>query len=241
MNVRNKVPEKDNKYYLKKPFGYNPCILGNPDNRLYKHSVLADCTGAVVGRFNELCAPKCKYLTAGYPGDYLTAANKQGLEIGATPRPGCVIVMLKPGTKYGHVICVEKQSGGKYYTFESGWNYKKGKYINNRWISKSNNFGMSSDYEFAGCIFNPNIDPYDIPPEDFSTRKEPKGVHVKFVQWVLVKENCYAVNTNAEIDGSAGKRTQEAIKVYQKRYGLTVDGIAGKNTCAQMIKDHAIV
>ena len=241
MNIRKTAPAADNKYYLKKPFGYNPCILGNENNRQYTHSVLADCTGYVVGRFGETQKDRCNYISAGYPGTYIKTAKAQGLEVGTTPKNGCIIVMVKSDGLNGHVMFCEKASGGKYYISESGWHFKKGLFMRNRWTSKAANFGMSSDYKFTGCIYNPNIDPYDIPPATFSTRKEPKNKpYVKFVQWVLVREECYKDNTNIEIDGSAGARTVEAIKVYQKKHGLAIDGSAGPKTCAVMINDHAL-
>lgn len=242
MNARTSNPSKTNKYYLKSPAGYNPCILGNPDNRLYPDSVLADCTGAAVGRFNELIgAKKCKYLGPGYPGDYMRYAKTQGLETGSVPRPGAVCVMLKADGKHGHVFCIEKVSGGRSFTFESGWNYRKGKYINNRWVKAKNNFGMSADYKLTGYIYNPNVDPYPVPPASFNTHYTKKGDYVKFVQWVLVKEKCYENNTPAEIDGSAGSRTIAAVKVYQAKHGLKIDGWAGRQTCGQMKTDHAII
>lgn len=242
MEVRKTNPGPDNKYYLRKNAGWNPCILGNSNNRLYPDSVLANCVGAAVGRFNELNrANNCDLLGNRYPGGFISLAKSQGLETGDTPRPGCVVVMLKSDNLNGHVISIEKVSGGKYYTFESGWNYAKGKFISNRWVSKANNFGMSSAYRFASCIYNPGVDPYPIPPENFDTYYTRKGSYVKFVQWALVKEKCYENNTAAEIDGSAGPRTQAAIKKYQAKYGLKVDGWAGPETCGHIKKIYAII
>ena len=35
-------------------------------------------------------------------------------------------------------------------------------------------------------------------------------------------------------DGKFGDKTRDAVKAFQSKYGLTPDGIAGKNTLAQM-------
>lgn len=238
MEIRRTVPDPKNKYYLKLPAGYSPCILGNPDNRLYPNSVLANCVGWVTGRFNETQQNnKSRYLGNLMPGSFLGKAKAQGLETGTVVKPGCVIVMLKADKKNGHVIFIEKVSGGSYYTSESGWSYAKGHYMTNRWISKAKNYGMSSEYHFAGCIYNPNIDPYEIPPADFNTYKTPKSKYVKFIQWVLIKEGFYT----GEIDGIAGAKTKEAVKAYQKKHGLNIDGWAGPKTISVMKADHALI
>ena len=241
MDIRRTVPDKNNKYYLKEPAGYNPCILGNVNNRLYTYSVLANCVGAAVARFNEICAPDCRWLGNRYPGGFIPLAKEQGLETGTDVRPGCIVVMLHSDGITGHVFNIEKVSQGRFYTFESGWNYPKGKYIENRWVTKNQNFGKNSSYKFAGCIYNPNIDPYDIPPDDFSSYKTRTGKYIRFIQWVLVKEGCYKNGSEKDIDGSAGPKTQEAVKVYQKKHGLSVDGWAGPKTIKQMKTDHALI
>ena len=242
MDIRREVPDQKNKYYLKQPAGWNPCILGNPNNRLYPMSVLANCVGYAVGRFNEVIQEgKCRYLGSKNPGGFIPLAKKQGLDTGDVVRPGCIVVMLKSDNDNGHVIFIEKISGGSYYSSESGWSYPKGQYVHNRWIKKANNFGMSSEYHFAGCIYNPNIDPFDIPPDDFSTYYTRRGSYVKFVQWVLVLEGCYVNNVPSEIDGIAGDKTKRAIMVYQKKHGCKVDGWAGPETVGVMKADHALI
>ena len=242
MEVMTKIPGSKDKYYLKAPAGYNPCILGNPKNRLYPESVLANCVGYAVGRFNALCrSNKCSWLGNRNPGGFIKLALEQGLSIGTVPKPGCCVVLVKDDGTNGHVQIVEKISGGKYYISESGWNYRKGHFLNNRWVTKAGNFGMSAEYHFKGVIYNPCVDPYEIPPEHFSTHKTPKSPYVKFIQWVLIKENCYAAGTDASIDGSAGPATKKAIMAYQRKHALKVDGWAGAQTISQMKKDWAIV
>ena len=241
MDIRKTNPGPDNKYYLRVPEGWNPCILGNANNRLYPDSVLANCIGAAVGRFNELTrSGGCDLLGNRYPGALLDLARVQGLEIGDTPRPGCVVVMLKSDNLNGHVINIEKVSGGKYYTFESGWNYTPGVYISNRWVSKSNNFGMSTDYRFAGCIYNPCVDPYAF-AQEYVNKWHRTGPGVKAVQWVLNREGCYEPGSDNSIDGSCGPATIAAIENYQRAHGLEVDGSAGPLTQAQMKNDWYII
>lgn len=242
MEVRTTVPDSKNKYYLKQPAGWSKCILGNPDNRLYPNSVLCNCVGYAVSRFNELCRENNdKWLGNRNPGGFIPLAKEQGLKTGDAIKPGCCVVLLKHDKNNGHVLIVEKVSGGSYYISESGWGYKKGHFLTNRWTSKAKNFGMSTEYKFAGCIYNPGVDPYEIPPADFNTYHTKKSKYVKFIQWALIKEKCYANNSEAEIDGSAGAKTKEAIKAYQKKHGLKIDGWAGPDTISVMKKDYAIM
>lgn len=53
-----------------------------------------------------------------------------------------------------------------------------------------------------------------------------KGEQVKRLQKFLN----WAVNAKLSVDGSLGKKTSDAIKKYQKTYGLTVDGFFGKKS-----------
>lgn len=62
--------------------------------------------------------------------------------------------------------------------------------------------------------------------------KGDKGNAVKALQGLLVC-NGYA---GAYVDGDFGKGTKDAVMDYQKKNGLTVDGIAGKNTFSKLCK-----
>jgi peptidoglycan hydrolase-like protein with peptidoglycan-binding domain len=57
-----------------------------------------------------------------------------------------------------------------------------------------------------------------------------KGDSVKWVQWSLNK----IMNTGLGIDGSCGPKTVEAIKAFQKKYGLAVDGSFGSESRGKM-------
>ena len=57
-----------------------------------------------------------------------------------------------------------------------------------------------------------------------------RGEEVKEIQRRLKKWDYY----NGAIDGIYGTQTKEAVIKFQKKNGLTADGIAGKNTLAKM-------
>ena len=66
-------------------------------------------------------------------------------------------------------------------------------------------------------------------PIDNSLKKGSKGNKVKELQTKLNK-----VGNNLVVDGSFGSATEKAVKAFQKKYGLTVDGIAGPNTIKKL-------
>lgn len=65
--------------------------------------------------------------------------------------------------------------------------------------------------------------PYTKPKVNL--KKGSKGVGVKWLQFELNKRGY-----NLTIDGDFGTKTDKAVRDFQKKNGLTVDGIVGKNT-----------
>ena len=62
--------------------------------------------------------------------------------------------------------------------------------------------------------------------DDNSLRKGATGTAVKTLQTNLKKLGFYT----AYVDGSFGATTESAVKAFQKKYGLTADGVAGSAT-----------
>ncbi len=62
--------------------------------------------------------------------------------------------------------------------------------------------------------------------DDDSLRKGATGTAVKMLQTNLKKLGFYT----AYVDGSFGSTTESAVKAFQKKYGLTADGVAGSAT-----------
>lgn len=65
-------------------------------------------------------------------------------------------------------------------------------------------------------------------------RRGDKGEQVKALQRMLCAMG-YDLGT-AKVDGDFGKKTCEAVRAYQKKNNLTVDGIVGKNTWSKLLK-----
>lgn len=223
---RTELPETGNKYYNRPPAGENPCIAGNYPYNSGKDArtgfpgldVLPNCTGFATGYFNELLgADACKYL-----GDYMayymiTAAKKQGLEIGNTPKPGACMCW---GGGSGHVAIVAQViSKTVVLTAESGWNTTKLMWNQIR-QKGSGNWGENS-HTFQGFIYLPGLEfefcPYTEPTAPIS--KGTKGTAVKWMQWSL-----NWLGYGLAVDGSFGPASDKALRDFQSRFGLPVTG-----------------
>lgn len=233
------APKRTDKYFIMKTHGgWSPCIEGNNAHGLrpFPGSVLPNCVAAATGAFNKIIGAKaCKYLGNTNAENFLALAKKQGLQTGSKPRPGCVMVWEGIGSKAGHVAFVNDLQGETAKTWESGWNYKT-KLINERSLTKgAGNWGMSSAYKYIGSIYNPAVNPYKTPRNVGTIKKGSSTASIKWLQWNLVQAGCYTINNASQIDGSFGKKTEAALKKYQKKAGdLTVDGHAGPKTQAKM-------
>lgn len=169
---RTTKPDPTNKYYISSRYdgkkGWNPCILGN--NKIVGRdpylNVLPNCVGWSVGRFNENVGKEnCDFL-------YIIGGNNnakhlydnaisQGLEVGAEPREGAVVVWSSSGC--GHVANVERVECDKIRVSQSGWDttaknrmwfadHYKG---NGDWIEGTDYYWMKGKYKLKGFIYLP--------------------------------------------------------------------------------------
>lgn len=241
MKLRKTAPGPENKYYLKAPAGYNPCILGNSTNRQYPDSVLANCVGGAVGLFNEMRgAGNCNLLGNRNPDSMAALASSQGLEIGSQPRPGAACVQY--GSRQ-HIFIIGKliktRTGYTAEIYESGWSFPAGTYWKCRISTNANNWGMGSAYTTRLYIYQPDINPYWQVPAA-AIKYGSRGEGAKYVQWALVKEQCFEKNSPAEIDGIFGLKSAAALKIFQDKNGLEPDGIAGPLTKAVINEKYLI-
>ena len=88
-------------------------------------------------------------------------------------------------------------------------------------------------YENAEFAVSENSDPV-LPVGKLTVRKGSKGDAVRELQTILLKLG-YDLGP-CGIDGDFGKATEAAVRSFQSDHRLTVDGIAGKNTWAELGK-----
>lgn len=136
------------KFFITKPRGYSPCILGNNRYGLRPsaYSTLPNCVGYVVGMFNINANEKrCNLLGNWQPSYFITGAKKQNLRVEDKPVIGAVAVWEK------HVAIVTNVYD-KYFTVtESSYNYKVNPIIRNK------SYKYSSDIKF---IYPPDTETY---------------------------------------------------------------------------------
>ena len=232
------IDGEDKKYYIKKPKGWNPCILGNKAHRDKELNVLPNCVGWATGRFNQLGAyGECKYLGNHNAEDFIKFVKSQKLDIGQTPKIGACMVWKGKGELAGHVAIVEDViSKTEVSTSESGWSSTKAYWEQTRKKGLTNRWGMGSKYSFLGFIYNPNVYVKIKLPNRGYFKKGDKGEDVSLInQWLFEK---YA---NKKVLGNLyGTNTVKYVKEFQKNakkdgiYNDNIDGCIGKKTLEAM-------
>lgn len=146
-------------------------------------------------------------------------------------------------TSGGHIVC----SVG--YKYENGdhWVYMKDSYSNsslrNGWISYKGNLKGDVVRIWSGKIitvspttYRPTT-PYTGTLPKATVKDGSKGDDVKACQTFLN----WCINAGLSVDGNAKSKTVKAIKVFQKTYGLGVDGSFGSKSrakAAEIVKAH---
>lgn len=223
------MPELGNKYYNRKADGgYSPCIPGKP--RCVGLTVLSNCVGYAVGRFNEIVgAPSCLYLGNTNAENFVQLAKSQGLAISETPVFGGCMVWAKgkPGNSAdgsGHVAIVEGiNPDGSIVTSESEYGHRT--FVTR--LRYGYNWSQGAAYTYLGCIVNPGTSPIVARP-NVTIKRGMKGDAVRWMQYCL---QCHGFDLGScGIDGSFGSDTEKALKRFQVRWKLTPDGVCGKYT-----------
>lgn len=238
------IPDKGNKYYNTiDSGGYSTCILGNyPFNSVSSNrtgypglNTLPNCVGYAMGRFNEIGDYKTfKYKFDGDAESWFNYAKTIGLETGQEPKLGGIMcwsvgIIGNHADGAGHVVVVEQiNNDGSIITSDSGWNTAKPFWTTKR-VKGNGNWGQTASYRYLGCIYNPAV-----PKSYVILKRGDRGAAVKDLQQRLNTFGWYDLT----IDGSFGPATEKAVKDFQIKLGITVDGSAGIQT--QTLLDETI-
>ena len=151
-----------------------------------------------------------------------------------TPKPGDIIIFgNRDDSGSGkHIGIVTKVTSSTVYTIEG--NTTKSGFSANGGMVAAKSYSRTNSNIAGYC----SIDYDDKEKETVEVtvetlKKGSKGDNVKALQILLIGYgfNCGKYGT----DGDFGSDTDEAVKAYQKKKGLSVDGIVGKNTWNKLL------
>jgi len=232
---------KNELYYIKKPKGYNPCILGNPKHRDPVLNVLPNCSAWATGRFNELGNyGECKYLGNANAEDFIKFVKTQKLELSDVPQKGSCMVWEGKGELAGHVAIVEEVVNvNEIADSESGWTFTVPYKTKTRKKGTNGRWGMGSKYTFKGFIYNPTFPILVILPARGYFKKGDRGEDIKKINEWLYKK----YGNKKTLGMIFGDNTMKDVKKFQteaKAKGLytgknaTIDGKIGRLTLKAM-------
>ncbi len=147
-------------YYIQTAYGgWSPCIEGNNQYGLrpFPGSVLPNCVGYTVGRFNELLHEgACTWLGSVDAKNQLALAISQGLSWGDDPVVGGVVCF--DSSADGHCYVIEQViDNDTVIASESGWNYTTAPVVKTFTRTRSGGvWQYQAGYTYQGIIYPPH-------------------------------------------------------------------------------------
>lgn len=158
-------------YYIMQSYGgWSPCIQGNNAYGLrpFAGSVLPNCVGYTVGRFNEMLNEGyCRWLGNTDARNQLALAQSQGLPTGDDPVVGGVICWWS--AENGHCAVIEEViDANTVRTSESGWSYTHAPIVtSNTRYRVGGAWQFMSGYVYQGVIYPPGYTPGGNGDDDY--------------------------------------------------------------------------
>lgn len=184
-----------------------------------------------------------------------TAGNlfKQAGRLYAKPKVGDVVLFMKSSGTFGHTGLVYKVANGYFYTIEGNTSSAAGVVANGGAVAyksysisgaKSSGHKFARpDYSLVGTVTSSST---TTKTNTTTTKKIPtlassnlkkgsKGTQVGYLQQDLNYLNFKGKDgKKLTVDKEFGANTEYALKAFQKKYGLTVDGVYGNKSQAKM-------
>ena len=151
-----------------------------------------------------------------------------------TPKPGDLIIFgNRDDSGSGkHIGIITKVTSSTVYTVEG--NTTKSGYSANGGMVAAKSYSRTNSNIAGYCSIDYNDEVKETVEVTVETlKKGSKGDNVKALQTLLIGYGYDCGNYGA--DGDFGSATDEAVKAYQKKNGLDVDGIVGKNTWNKLL------
>lgn len=160
----------------------------------------------------------------------------------ANPQVGDIVIFYRGGT-FAHTGIIIKVEGDRFWTIEGNTSGASGIVANGGGVCQKSYYNSNlpgtkfcrPDYSIVTSInSNTSSTPTTTPSKNYLEYGD-QGSDVKSLQQKLNKVGIKDSNGNKlEEDGSFGDATLYAVKVFQQKYGLEVDGLAGKDTISKL-------
>lgn len=137
--------------------------------------------------------------------------------------------------RIGHVGIVYKVDSTKVYTIEGNTSGANTLITNGGGVKKKS-YDLTSTYidGYGRPNYDEEVKTVNITMNEL--KQGAKGEQVETLQILLNAKLGSKLAKPLTIDGDFGKNTLAAVKLYQKEFGLTVDGWVGKNTWNSLLK-----
>lgn len=159
----------------------------------------------------------------------------------ANPKVGDIVIFYRNGT-FAHTGLVTKVQGDKFWTIEGNTSGASGIVANGGGVCEKSYYNSqlpgtkfcTPNYSIVTKILSNSTSNSTSTPSSSSVKKNyltvgDKGSDVKSLQTKL-----NTVGYEIEVDGVYGSATKSAVMSFQKKYNLSIDGIAGKNTITKL-------
>ena len=246
---RTSKPSKGNKFYTRRPKGYNTCVKGNPKDVC---DALANCVGYAEGRINEaisevLGKDTFKYDTLHCNAEsFIEKAIKYpGVIISDVPVKGGLMVWAKGeigvgSDGAGHVEFVEEVTYKEgtievESIYDSSSSYGGTAFFNVRRTNSNGRWGLGKSYKFRGCIVFPELEsliPKKSEPKPEPVKPKPVKPSIKPGDYVIVngRGRASSKGTGASTRNYKNKK-MKVIRVVNNNYpyGLNQYGVGVNN------------
>lgn len=159
----------------------------------------------------------------------------------ANPKKGDIVIFYRGGT-FAHTGIVTKVEGDKFWTIEGNTSGASGIVANGGGVCRKSYYNSQlpgtkfcrPDYSIISSVNSSDISTTPTNPRNYLQYSD-TGNDVKILQQKLNKVGMTDANGKKLVeDGEFGSATKYAVRVFQKKYRLEVDGIAGKDTISKL-------
>lgn len=159
----------------------------------------------------------------------------------ANPQKGDIVIFYRGGT-FAHTGIVTKVEGDKFWTIEGNTSGASGIVANGGGVCRKSYYNSQlpgtkfcrPDYSIISSVNSPDNSNTTSNPRNYLQYGD-TGNDVKILQQKLNKVGMHDANGKKLVeDGDFGSTTKFAVRAFQEKYHLEVDGIAGKDTISKL-------